>query len=82
MLTTTKVVGMISFIFNLNKLIMKKLAKTLLTLSCVLSTTLFIMMFVFDDIIIEQVGMSTSMSFASMFGMISAGTMVMRILHD
>lgn len=61
---------------------MKKLAKTLLTLSCVLSTTLFVMMFVFNDIIIEQVGMQTSMSFASMLGMVSAGTMVMRILHD
>lgn len=61
---------------------MKKLAKTLLTLSCVLSTTLFIMMFVFNDIIVEQVGISTSMSFASMFGIVSVGTMLMRSLHD
>ena len=82
MLTTTKVVSMISVIFNLNKLIMKKLAKTLLTLSCVLSTVLFVMMFVFNDIIVEQVGVPTSMSFASMFGIVSVGTMLMRALHD
>ena len=61
---------------------MKKLAKTLLTLSCVLSTTLFVMMFVFNDIIVEQVGVQTSMSFASMFGIVSVGTMLMRALHD
>lgn len=61
---------------------MKKLAKTLLTLSCVLSTTLFVMMFVFNDIIVEQVGVPTSMSFASMFGIASVGTMLMRALHD
>ena len=61
---------------------MKKLAKTLLTLSCVLSTTLFVMMFVFNDIIVEQVGIPTSMSFASMFGIVSVGTMLMRALHD
>lgn len=82
MLTTFVVVSMISVIFNLNKLIMKKLAKTLLTLSCVLSTTLFVMMFVFNDIIVEQVGIPTSMSFASMFGIVSVGTMLMRALHD
>lgn len=61
---------------------MKKLAKTLLTLSCVLSTTLFVMMFVFNDIIVEQVGIPTSMSFASMFGIVSVGAMLMRALHD
>ena len=61
---------------------MKKLAKTLLTLSCVLSTTLFVMMFVFNDIIVEQVGVPTSMAFASMFGIVSVGTMLMRALHD
>lgn len=61
---------------------MKKLAKTLLTLSCVLSTTLFVMMFVFNDIIVEQVGIPTSMSFTSMFAIVSVGTMLMRALHD
>ena len=61
---------------------MKKLAKTLLTLSCVLSTTLFVMMFVFNDIIVEQVGVPTSMAFASMFGIVSVCTMLMRALHD
>lgn len=61
---------------------MKKLAKTLLTLSCVLSTTLFVMMFVFNDIIVEQVGIPTSMAFASMFGIVSVATMLMRALHD
>ena len=61
---------------------MKKLAKTLLTLSCVLSTTLFVMMFVFNDIIVEQVGIQASMSFASMFSIMSVGTMLMRALHD
>ena len=61
---------------------MKKLAKILLTLSCVLSTTLFVMMFVFNDIIVEQVGVPTSMSFASMFAVVSVCTMLMRALHD
>ena len=61
---------------------MKKLAKTLLTLSCVLSTTLFVMMFVFNDNIAEEVGIPTSMSLASMFGIMSVGTMLMRALHD
>ena len=70
---------------------MKKLAKTLLKVLIlvlvdhtlgVLSTTLFVMMFVFNDIIVEQVGVPTSMSFASMFGIVSVGTMLMRALHD
>lgn len=61
---------------------MKKLAKTLLTLSCVLSTTLFVVMFVFNGIIVEQVGIPTSMSFTFMFGIVSVGTMLMRALHD
>ena len=61
---------------------MKKLAKTLLTLSCVLSTTLFVMMFVFNDIIVEQVDIPTAMAFTSMFGIVSVGTMLMRALHD
>lgn len=84
MLTIVMMVGMISVIFQpfKNKLIMKKLAKTLLTLSCVLSTTLFVMMIIFNDIIIEQVGIPTSMSFASMFGIVSVGTMLMRAFHD
>ena len=84
MLTTPKVVSMISVIFQPfnNKLIMKKLSKILLTLSCVLSTTLFVMMFVFNDIIVEQVGIPTSISFVSMFGIVSVGTMLMSALHD
>lgn len=61
---------------------MKKLAKTLLTLSCVLSTTLFVMMFVFNDIIVEQVDIPTAMAFTSMFGIVSVATMLMRALHD
>ena len=61
---------------------MKKLAKTLLTLSCVLSTTLFVMMFVFNDIIVEQVDIPTAMAFTSMFGIVSVTTMLMRALHD
>jgi hypothetical protein len=82
--TIIMMVGVISIIFQpfKNKLIMKKLAKTLLTLSCVLSTTLFVMMFVFNDIIVEQVGIPTSMSFTSMFAIVSVGTMLMRALHD
>lgn len=77
-------VGIISIIFQpfKNKLIMKKLAKTLLTLSCVLSTTLFVMMFVFNDIIVEQVDIPTAMAFTSMFGIVSVATMLMRALHD
>lgn len=56
--------------------------KTLLTLSCVLSTTLFVMMFVFNDIIVEQVDIPTAMAFTSMFGIVSVATMLMRALHD
>lgn len=61
---------------------MKNLVKTLLTLSCVLSTTLFVMMIVFNDIILEQVSIQTSMLFASIFGTMSVGTMLMRAFHD
>lgn len=56
----------------------KKIQIILLTIAFLCSTTLLIMMFVFKDIILQNVGMATGMQLTSLFGMVSVATWMLK----